>query len=189
MVDNLGATVAAIRAGAIVAYPTEGVWGLGCDPANREAVERLLKLKGRSADKGLILLAAEEAQLTPWIAPLDPVMDERIRGTWPGPVTWVVPARDSCPHWLTGGRRTLAVRITAHPPARALCVASGTALVSTSANASGEAPLDGPAALREAFGTVLDAVLEEPLGRLHGPTEIRDVRTGAILRPGSGRSS
>jgi len=185
----MGAVAAAIRAGGIVAYPTEGVWGLGCDPANREAVERLLQLKGRSAEKGLILLAAEETQLAPWIAPLDPAMAERIRGTWPGPVTWVVPAIDDCPSWLTGGRRTLAVRITAHPPARALCVASDTALVSTSANSSGETPLDGPAALRDAFGPALDAVLEEPLGRLHGPTEIRDVRTGAILRPGPGRSS
>lgn len=187
MVDNLGATVAAIRAGAVVAYPTEGVWGLGCDPANREAVERLLALKQRPVQKGLILLAAEEAQLTPWIAPLDPAMAERVRSTWPGPVTWIVPARDDCPPWLTGGRRTLAVRITAHPPARALCITSGTALVSTSANASGKAPLDGPAALRDAFGPALDAVLEEPLGHLSGPTEIRDVSTGVILRPGPGR--
>lgn len=179
---------AAIRAGGVVAYPTEGVWGLGCDPGNREAVERLLAMKGRDAGKGLILIAAEEAQLATWTAPLDPAMAGRIRGTWPGPVTWIVPARDDCPPWLTGGRRTLAVRITAHPPARALCVAAGTALVSTSANPSGRAPLGGPAALHEAFGGALDGILDEPLGGLRGPTEIRDVQTGRILRPGPERN-
>lgn len=187
MADSLAEVAAAVRAGALVAYPTEGVWGLGCDPANRDAVERLLALKGRPAEKGLILLAATEAQLAPWIEPLNPAMAGRIRGTWPGPVTWIVPARADCPAWLTGGRTTLATRITAHPPARALCVEAGTALVSTSANPSGAAPLAGPAALREAFGEALGAILDEPLGGLSGPTEIRDVQTGRILRPGPAR--
>ncbi|MGH8126988.1 MAG: L-threonylcarbamoyladenylate synthase [Gammaproteobacteria bacterium] len=183
MVDNLGATVAAIRAGAIVAYPTEGVWGLGCDPSNREAAERLLALKQRPMAKGLILLAAEETQLAPWIAPFDPVMAERIRATWPGPATWIVPSRPDCPDWLTGTRDTLAVRVTAHPPARALCAAAGMALVSTSANPSGEAPLITLEAVRDTFGSALGAVLDGPLGDLKSPTEIRDARTGHILRP------
>lgn len=180
----LADAAAAIRAGGIVAYPTEGVWGLGCDPANEEAVERLIALKGRDAGKGLILLAAEEGQLAPWIAPFNPAMANRVRGTWPGPVTWIVPARADCPGRLTGGRATLAVRITAHPPARALCVAAGTALVSTSANPSGHPPLAGAKDLRETFGSALDAILEGPLGGLGGPTEIRDLQTGRILRPG-----
>jgi len=184
MDKTLADAAAAIRAGGIVAYPTEGVWGLGCDPANEDAVERLIALKGRDAGKGLILLAAEEGQLTPWIEPFNPAMANRVRGTWPGPVTWIVPARADCPGRLTGGRPTLAVRITAHPPARALCVAAGTALVSTSANPSGHPPLADAGALRETFGSELAAILEGPLGGLHGPTEIRDLRTGRILRPG-----
>ncbi len=184
MDNSLADTAAAIRAGGIVAYPTEGVWGLGCDPANRKAVELLIALKGRDVGKGLILLAAEEDQLTPWIEPFNPAMANRVRGTWPGPVTWIVPARSDCPAWLTGGRSTVAVRITAHPPARALCVAAGTALVSSSANPSGQAPLKGPEEVRKAFGSALDAILEGPLGGLQGPTEIRDLQTGRILRPG-----
>ncbi len=180
---------AAIRAGGIVAYPTEGVWGLGCDPANRDAVERLIALKGRDVGKGLILLAAEEDQLAPWIEPFNPAMANRVRGSWPGPVTWIVPARPDCPAWLTGGRPTVAVRITAHPPARALCVAAGTALVSTSANPSGQPPLAGPGELRRAFGPALDAILEGPLGGLRGPTEIRDLQTGRILRAGPARGT
>lgn len=188
--DNpLADAAAVIRAGGIVAYPTEGVWGLGCDPASREAVERLIALKGRDVAKGLILIAAEEGQLAPWIEPFNPAMADRVRGTWPGPVTWIVPARPDCPAWLTGGRPTLAVRITAHPPARELCVAAGTALVSTSANVSGQAPLEGPEALHRAFGTALDAILDGPLGGLQGPTEIRDLQTGRILRTGPAQST
>lgn len=187
MTRSAAEVAAVIRAGGIVAYPTEGVWGLGCDPANRESVERLIALKGRDVTKGLILLAAEEDQLAPWIMPLNPTQIERVRGTWPGPVTWIVPARHDCPPWLTGGRSTLAVRITAHPPARALSVASGTALVSTSANPSGLPPLAGPAELREAFGSGLDALLEGPLGGLRGPTEMRDLASGRILRAGPSR--
>ena len=189
MGNTLADAAAAIRAGGIVAYPTEGVWGLGCDPANQEAVERLLALKGRDVAKGLILLAAEEDQLAPWIEPFNTAMANHVRGTWPGPITWIVPARSDCPRWLTGGRPTIAVRITAHPPARALCVAAGTALVSTSANPSGQAPLAGPADLRKTFGPGLNAIFEGPLGRLQGPTEIRDLQSGRILRPGPAQTT
>jgi len=189
MDNTLADAAAAIRAGGIVAYPTEGVWGLGCDPANREAVESLLALKERDVAKGLILLAAEEDQLAPWIEPFNPMMADRVRGTWPGPVTWIVPARPDCPAWLTGGRSTVAVRITAHPQARALCVAAETALVSTSANSSGREPLKDSEALRKTFGSALSAILEGPLGGLEGPTEIRDLQTGRILRPGPTKST
>jgi L-threonylcarbamoyladenylate synthase len=183
MSNTLAAAVAAIRAGGIVAYPTEGVWGLGCDPANEDAVRRLPSLKQRPIEKGLILLAADEAQLTLWMAPLNPALAKRLRAMWPGPVTWIVPCRNDCPGWLTGNRDTLAVRVTAHPPARALCAAAGMALTSTSANPSGSMPLTTPAAVREAFGPAIGAVLDGPLGGLNGPTEIRDAHTGHILRP------
>jgi len=174
---------AAIRAGGIVAYPTEGVWGLGCNPADGEAVRRLLALKGRPADKGLILLAADFDQLTPWIAPLDAATRRRLEATWPGPVTWIVRAARDCPPWLTGGRDTVAVRVTAHPPARELALAAGTALVSTSANPTGEPPLASAAAIRERFGTALEAVVDAPLGGLSGPTEIREAPSGRVIRP------
>lgn len=182
------AAAAAIRAGGIVAYPTEGVWGLGCDPANAAAVRRLIALKGRPAAKGLILLAADMLQLEPWLAPLPTDVRSRLKATWPGPVTWVVAAAASCPTWLTGGRATLAVRVTAHAPARALAAAAGSAIVSTSANPSGESPSMSAADVRRRFGAALAALLAGPLGGLGGPTEIREAATGRVLRPGPAAS-
>lgn len=174
---------AAIRAGGVVAYPTEGVWGLGCDPRRRTAVERILALKGRPVDKGLILLAASEEQLEPFLAPLAPAVAARVRACWPGPVTWIARTSADCPRWLTGGRNTLAVRVTAHPLAAALARAAGTALVSTSANLSGAATARNAVEVRRLFGKVIDTVVEGELGDLAGPTEIRDAATGKVVRP------
>lgn len=173
---------AAIRSGGVVAYPTEGVWGLGCDPMNEAAVQRILALKARRLDQGLIVLAASGKQLVPLIQPFSPEMAERIRSSWPGPVTWIVPAANDCPDWLTGGRDTLAVRVTAHRPARQLCFAADTALVSTSANRHGEAPIRDVDELHKLFGDELDDILEAPLGDAAGASEIRDAATGEILR-------
>ncbi|MGH8273929.1 MAG: L-threonylcarbamoyladenylate synthase, partial [Gammaproteobacteria bacterium] len=92
MQDAIEHAAAAIRAGGVVAYPTEGVWGLGCHPRNEAAVKRILVLKQRSREQGLILLAADEAQLAHYVAPFPPEMASRIRASWPGPVTWLVPA-------------------------------------------------------------------------------------------------
>ncbi|MDN5864065.1 MAG: Sua5/YciO/YrdC/YwlC family protein [Gammaproteobacteria bacterium] len=182
MTTDVQSIAAAIRAGGVIAYPTEGVWGLGCDPENETAVERILSLKGRRREQGLVLLAANEAQLAPFIKPLPAAMARRIRAAWPGPVTWIVPAADGCPDWLTGGRNTLAVRVSAHPPARDLALAAGTALVSTSANRHDEKPARDVPSLRALFGNALDAVLEAPLGDAAGPSEIRNAETGKVLR-------
>lgn len=176
------AAVAALRRGGIVAYPTEAVYGLGCDPANAAAVARLLDLKQRPRSKGLILIAADEAALQPWLAPLDAATGARIRPTWPGPTTWLLPAADDCPEILRGEHETLAVRVTAHPVAAALCQAWGGALVSTSANLSGGAPVRDADAARALFGTDVDAVVEGAVGGRDRPTPIRDARTGRTLR-------
>jgi L-threonylcarbamoyladenylate synthase len=179
---------AAIRSGGVVAYPTEGVWGLGCDPMNETAVQRILTLKTRRLDQGLIVLGASGTQLVPFIKPFLPKMAERIRSSWPGAVTWIVPAASDCPEWLTGGRDTLAVRVTAHRPARQLCFAAGTALVSTSANRHGEAPTRDVDTLHKQFGDELDDILEAPLGDAGGASEIRYAATGEILRAGASRT-
>lgn len=175
---------AVLRGGGVVAYPTEAVYGLGCDPLAPAAVDRLLALKGRAAAKGLILIAAERAQLMPYLAPLTPEQQQRLDASWPGPVTWLVPCSAATPDWLTGGRDTLAVRVTAHEPAAALCRAFGGALVSTSANRSGGEPARSALRSRLIFGPELDAVLHGPVGGLARPTEIRDLRTGVVVRRG-----
>jgi L-threonylcarbamoyladenylate synthase len=172
-----------LRAGGVVAYPTEGVYGLGCDPLDGVAVETVLRFKGRSRRKGLILIAADFEQVAPFLAPLrDPKLRKRLALDWPGPVTWVLPAGWAVPSWLTGGRDTLAVRVTAHAGAAALCRTFGRALVSTSANRSGGVPARSALRVRRLFGDAVDMILHGPLGGLMGPTPIREGTSGELLR-------
>jgi len=173
-----------LAGGAVVAYPTEAVFGLGCDPLSEQAVRRLLHLKRRDVRKGLILIAADRAQLEPFVRLDDPLLLDRLGATWPGPVTWLMPTRPGVPSWLTGSHDTLAVRVTAHPVAAALCRAYGGALVSTSANRSSHRPARTALGARLIFGRALDDVLPGTCGGRLRPTEIRDARSGAVLRAG-----
>ena len=171
-----------VRAGGIVAYPTEAVFGLGCDPRDRAAVMRLLAIKRRSWRKGLILIAATLEQLEPYVVlPPEPRCAE-VLASWPGPHTWVLTARGTAPRWITGGRDSLAVRVTAHPVARDLCSRAGRALVSTSANVSRRPPHRRLLRLRRDLGAKVDFVLAGPLGGSAAPTAIKDARSGRLLR-------
>jgi L-threonylcarbamoyladenylate synthase len=172
-----------VRAGGVVAYPTEGVFGLGCAADDPAPVIRILALKGRGAGQGFIVLGSDFAQIEALLAPLPRKLRARLDATWPGPMTWVVPAAADTPVWLTGGRDTLAVRITAHPPARALCDEAGVALVSTSANLHGRPPARTALAVRRTFGRTIDGILPGACGTLGGPTEIRELVSGRVLRP------
>jgi len=131
--------VRALRQGGLVLHATEGVWGLACDPWNPVAVERLLALKGRSAGKGLIVIGAAKECFGDELAGVEPARRREVEESWPGAVTWVLPNR-RFPPWITGGRHTVAVRVPAHPQARAMCAAFGGPLVSTSANRAGRPP-------------------------------------------------
>lgn len=173
----------AVLAGGVGAYPTEGVWGLGCDPLNAAAIRRLIRLKGRGTDKGLIVIAADTAQLEGLVQwPVQASMRDTMLATWPGPVTWVMRAVDGLPALLTGGRSTIAVRVTRHPPVVDLCRRVGSALVSTSANHSGRPACRRSWQVRKVFGAQLDWLLPGPLGGQRGPSEIREADTGRILR-------
>lgn len=178
---ELERAVQALRAGQVIAYPTEAVWGLGCDPFDAAAVQRLLAMKERSEAKGLILIAADIAQVESWLAALSEVQKQAVFATWPGPYTWVVPAA-LAPHWLRGEHDSLAVRVSAHPGVQSLCRAWGGPLVSTSANRSGQPPLAGASDLRREFGESLGYILPGALGGDARPTEIRDAVTGVVLR-------
>lgn len=170
-----------LRRGGIVACPTEAVWGLSCDPLNRAAVAHLLQMKQRDAAKGLIVIASRLEQLGLYIEAPSRKALLRATATWPGPHTWVFPASPDAPGWVTGGRATIAVRVTAHAPVAALCDAFGGALVSTSANRSGQPPCRDVAGIRRRFGPSLQ-LLPGPTGGLQRPTTIREVATGNILR-------
>lgn len=176
--------VRVLRAGGVIAYPTEAVYGIGCDPQRFEAVERVLRLKGRSAEKGMILVAGSLSQFEGYVR-MDRAMKRRVTATWPGPVTWIVPAGELAPAWITGGRPTLAVRVTAHHQTAALCLEFGGPLVSTSANPSGRRPARTPLEVRlRLAGRELDFLVPGATGAGGRPTEIRRGDTGAVLRKG-----
>lgn len=181
---HLKRAVRLMQRGGVIAYPTEAVFGLGCDPRNEAAVRRLLAIKRRPLAKGLILIAAEFAQLEPFIEPLDTESWNRVQATWPGPVTWLLPARRDVPVWLSGRHDTLAVRVTAHPIAAELCRLWGGALVSTSANLSGRRPGRTALAVYRQLGRWVDFIVPGAIGGADKPTEIRDLRTGRVIRAG-----
>lgn len=184
MQPALDSAVAALRAGGVIAYPTEAVYGLGCDPWNEAAVTRLFALKRRPPTQGVLLIAADIAQIGKFIDPAA-VPDEafaRARASWPGPHTWVFPRAAATPGWLSGGHAGIALRVTAHPLAAALCRAYGGALVSTSANRHGEPPARSAEAVHAAFGDEVAYILAGETGGLDRPTPIRDVVTGTEFR-------
>lgn len=168
-----------LREGGVIAYPTEGVFGLGCLPGEADAVARILAIKQRDPALGLILIAAGKEQLAPW-ARVPP--DAGLPSTLEHPVTWLVPARTSVPYNVRGAHDSVAVRLTAHPVAAALCEAAGSALVSTSANVSGRPPARTAIALRKRFGRLVDYVVPGSCGPAGGASEIRDLQSGKILR-------
>lgn len=171
----------ALRQGSIVACPTESVWGLSADPLNSAAVQQLLAVKQRPVEKGLILVASCLEDLALYIEAPGRKALQRATATWPGPHTWVFPASPQAPGWITGSHPSVAVRVTAHPVLAQLCKAFGGALVSTSANRSGQPPCRDVAQLRLRFGPQLLAI-PGATGGLAQPTPIREVATGNILR-------
>ncbi|MBI3898182.1 MAG: Sua5/YciO/YrdC/YwlC family protein [Gammaproteobacteria bacterium] len=169
-----------IKNGGIIAYATEYCFGLGCDPRNPSAVKRLLQIKERAARKGVILLAADVEQLMPFVTHIPP----QIAASWPGPYTWLVEPSARAPRWITGRHPRIAVRVTAHVQAAALCRAAGMAIVSTSANRAGEQPARTYRDVLHRLGGDLDYVLPGQVGELNAPTPIGDAATGAVIRAG-----
>lgn len=163
----------------MIAYPTEGVWGLGCDPSNSGAVQRLLQLKSRPLEKGLILIADKASRLSEYVRDLpDPDALQKVNR----PTTWLVEHGGLAPDWLSGGRASLAIRISDHPVVVALCHAANMPLVSTSANPAGKDPARTAEQVSGYFGNLIDVIVPGSLGGQNGASEIRDFKTGAILR-------
>ncbi|MCK7579112.1 MAG: Sua5/YciO/YrdC/YwlC family protein [Chromatiales bacterium] len=174
--------VRCLRRGGVIAYPTEAVYGLGCDPWNAEAVAHLLAIKRRSVGKGLILIASDPDQLWSFVEPPAPDRLSDILATWPGPNTWLLPAHPATPAWLTGRFDTLAVRVSAHPLVAALCRAYGGAIVSTSANQAARPPARTSLDVRLALDELPDYILTGYCAGSDRPSVIRDGRTGRIIR-------
>lgn len=182
--DDLAGAAALLRGGSVLAYPTEAVYGLGCDPHDRHAFERLFALKQRPPTQGVLLIAAEFAQVERYIdlAAVPAEVMAQVQASWPGPNTWIFPRSPAVPDWVAGAHAGIALRVTAHAPAAALCRAFGGALVSTSANPHGEPSARSAATVAAYFGPALDGLLDAPLGDQQRPTVIRDALSGAIIR-------
>lgn len=169
--------------GEVFAYPTEAVIGLGCDPDNQEAVQKLLKLKNRPVEKGLILVAKNYSQLLPYVDDAKIPMHKRteIFSSWPGPITWLLPAAKLAPKWITGGSEFIAVRVSQHGVIRELCELFAKPLVSTSANISGEQAALTAQQLYQQFDKSL-LLIEGDLGGETKPSLIRHGISGKIIR-------
>ncbi len=170
-----------LLSGGIIAYPTEGVFGLGCMPDDVAAVQRLLHLKQRDAAKGLILIAANPAQLGGWASLVDgrsvPTPDPM------HPVTWIVSPGPNVHPLVRGEHSGLAIRITTHPIAAAICEAVDSPIVSTSANLSGKPAARNHFVLRRQFAQRVDYIVPGDCGPVSGASEIRDLASGKVLRP------
>ena len=173
--------------GQVLAYPTEAVWGLGCDPYNESAFLEILRLKQRPIEKGVILLAGQIAQVEHLLKDLNPEIREQVIATWSNQrngeraTTWLLPADDSIPQWIKGNHPKVAVRVTNHPLCIALCNAFNGFIVSTSANPAGLASARSIQEVNQYFGSTLN-YLNGDLGLSQDASKIIDAVTGEVIR-------
>jgi L-threonylcarbamoyladenylate synthase len=179
---HLQKACSAIQADGLITYPTEGVFGIGCNPLSEPALSRLIRLKQRHPNKGFILIASKLDMLRPYMRPLPKAIAQKVFATWPGPVTWIVPAANNLSPLLNGNRDTIAVRVSAHPFVQAICNTLGHALVSSSANISGHPPISSVKCLEQTLGKDIDYIVPLSPGKLLKPTPIFDALTGLQLR-------
>lgn len=179
--QNIRHAVRVLRAGGIIAYPTEGVFGLGCLPENHSAVSEILAIKGRDQSRGLVLIVSDPEQVFEWIDLPHKELD--LKSTSERPVSWIIPASENAPVWISGDHDSVAVRLATHPVANALCTKADSAIVSTSANITGHAPARNSLLLRRQFDALVDYIVPGECGPARGPSEIRDYLTGEIVRP------
>ncbi len=169
--------------GEVLAYPTEAVWGLGCDPENEAATMRLLQIKERPVARGLILVAGSTDQIEDLLEPLTPAQRKQMLASWPGPNTWLIPDYNQLiPDWIKGEHDSVAVRVSAHPLVVALCLRFGGPLVSTSANKAGQRPAKTALQVVKHLGREIDGVLHGKLGTGKKPSRIIDLLSGQTLR-------
>lgn len=173
-----------LRAGGVIAHPTEAVWGLACDPQNAQAVSRLLQIKRRDPAKGLILVAASIEQFHGYLDGLSPELTAILTQAWPGPYTYIVPDNGFAPALIKGGFSSVALRVSNHKQVVALCRAFGGPIVSTSANITGRSALVWPWLVNRQLGQELNYLLPGQLGCTRRPSEIRDLISGKVMRQG-----
>ena len=180
---NIQLACQALKQGNIIAYPTEAVWGLGCDPYNETAVNKILRVKDRSINKGLILIGGSVDQLEPLLSGLGIEHRDTLDASWPGHVTWLVPDPDNLiPQWIKGSHQSVAIRVSAHPVVQKLCSTFAGPLVSTSANVAGEEEIRSRIILEDKFANHLACIVDGEIGQAVKPSEMRELFSGNVIR-------
>ena len=172
----------ALLRGGVIAYPTEGVWGFGCDPWDEVAVNDILAIKGRPVHKGLILVCSDSVLVEPMLAQLPSERRQEILTSWPGPNTWLLPNTLEFPQWISGQHSSVAIRVSAHPLVKQLSELAGGFLVSTSANFSGRPAATNIFQVQKQFKSLVDYVVPGATLNQQGPSTIRDAFTGHQIR-------
>ncbi|MDD0824522.1 Sua5/YciO/YrdC/YwlC family protein [Mannheimia sp. AT1] len=183
--NNLLEIVEKLKQEEVIAYPTEAVFGLGCNPQSEKAVKKLLALKQRPEEKGLILIASDLKYLLPYIdeSQMNEQAWQKLAFVGEQAITWIVPVKKEVPSYLTGTFNTIAVRLCHLSAITQLCEATGFALTSTSANLSGFPPCRTAKEVKTQFGKNFPVLNAETFGR-QNPSEIRDIFTQQIFRQG-----
>lgn len=176
-----------LNMGEVLAYPTEAVWGLGCDPMNKDAFYKILKLKQRPIEKGVILLASHISQVEPLFENISQEIQQRIIESWAAKspseraTTWLLPANNFIPEWIKGNHLSVAVRVTQHPLCREICNQFNNFIVSTSANPAGETPAKNWQEAQAYFANNVH-YLNGEIGKCTEPSQIIDAVTGKFIR-------
>lgn len=179
---NLTAVSNHVKKGGLIAYPTEGVWGIGCDPYNEQAVKKILNIKDRGVDKGLVLVAANLNQIERLVNPLSKEAQDILIASCPGPDTWLIPDKDLIiPSWIKGNFDTVAIRVSQHPIVKLLSEQIGL-LVSTSANPSGKEPAISQQEVEDYFKNEDIQIVPGELGGQLKPSRIRDLMSQKVIR-------
>ena len=182
IIDTLHRAAQGVCAGGVIAYPTEAVYGLGCDPWSQSAVERVLALKCRSVEKGLIVIGASLDQLDALTKLSIMELTRVLNNSGERPTSWIVPASAKAPPWITGGRSTVVLRLVGYSLIRSLCEIVNGPLVSTSANRAGAPPATNADEVRAVFPEGIDVLIDAPTGGERAPSLIRDWQSGEIAR-------
>jgi len=172
-----------LKQGNIIAYPTEAVWGLGCDPNNEDAVNKILSLKDRPVHKGLILIGGCIDQFEPILRQLSTEQRDTLSSSWPGHITWLVPDPDRLiPRWIKGSHQSVAIRVSGHSVVQELCAAFAGPIVSTSANETGEEEIRSRLILEGKFVDKIACIVDGELGQAAKPSQMRDLISGKLIR-------
>jgi len=183
---DIARAVAVLKAGELVAFPTETVYGLGADASNTDAVCKVFAAKGRPADHPLIVHIADAAELPHWARDIPPSAQSLAQKFWPGPLTLVLKRSATVPDAVTGGQDTVAIRVPSHPVAQALLRAFGGGIAAPSANRFGRVSSTTAAHVREEFGDTVACVLDGGATDVGIESTIVDCSgdAPALLRPG-----